>query len=275
MLAALSIPALARAQTPQAALTKDQTKDDDDDPATLNAAEPDFNLVGLPTALRLPTFASAFRVTHRFTLPLNQGSFGDLASNLFGLDSGAQIGLEYRFGLIKNGQIGIHRTSNRTIEFFSQYRVLRQHGAWPVTVTPLFTIEGTNNFRDSYSPALGAIVSRTFKTIASVYFEPIWVNNTNPEPRQLVDHNDTFILGIGGRIRIRPTVTVVVEAAPRATGYQPGVAHTAFGIEKRVGGHVFQLNFSNAFGTTLAQIARGGPVENDWYMGFNISRKFY
>ena len=53
------------------------------------------------------------------------------------------------------------------------------------------------------------------------------------------------------------------------------MTHGAFAIEKRAGGHTFQLNFSNAFGTTLAQIARGGPVENDWYMGFNISRKFF
>ena len=37
----------------------------------------------------------------------------------------------------------------------------------------------------------------------------------------------------------------------------------------------FQLNFSNAFGTTFGQIARGGPQENDWFMGFNISRKFF
>ena len=32
---------------------------------------------------------SAFRVTHRFTRPLGQGDFGNLAEDLFGLDSGA------------------------------------------------------------------------------------------------------------------------------------------------------------------------------------------
>jgi hypothetical protein len=35
------------------------------------------------------------------------------------------------------------------------------------------------------------------------------------------------------------------------------------------------LNFSNAFGTTMRQIARGGSNASDWYMGFNISRKFF
>ena len=53
------------------------------------------------------------------------------------------------------------------------------------------------------------------------------------------------------------------------------MAHGSFGIEKRAGGHMFQLNFSDGFGTTPAQLARGGPVEKDWFLGFNISRKFF
>src|SRR4029077_4926736 len=97
----------------------------EDDAAALRLGEPDFTLSPLPTSLRLPQFKSAFRVTHRFLRPLND-NFGDVASDLFGLDSGAQIGLEYRFGIIPNGEIGIHRTSNKTIDLFSQYRVLPQ-----------------------------------------------------------------------------------------------------------------------------------------------------
>ena len=49
----------------------------------------------------------------------------------------------------------------------------------------------------------------------------------------------------------------------------------SFGFEQRAGGHVFQLNFSNGFGTTLAQVARGGTAKDDWYLGFNLSRKFF
>jgi hypothetical protein len=253
----------------------------DDDPATLKLAEPDFNLIGLPTNLRLPKFGSSFRVTHRFTRPLND-DFGDVAADFFGLDTGAQIGLEYRFGIIPNGQIGIHRTSNRTIEFFGEYSAIRQTNGHALDISALVTIEGTNNFQDSYSPAIGAIISRTFRDVAALYVEPIYVNNTNAEPSEIVNDNSTFMVGIGARIRIRPTVYVSGEVVPR-TGYKGAVSntsqdaatHASFAIEKRAGGHLFQLNFSNAFGTTMAQIARGGPVENDWYLGFNISRKFF
>ena len=252
----------------------------DEDDAVLKLAEPDFTLIALPTSLRLPKFKSAFRVTHRFTRPLGQGDFGDLAADLFSIDSGAQIGLEYRFGIVPNGEIGIHRTSDRTIEFFGQYGVLRQGQRFPVDVAVLASMDGTNNFQDSYSPALGAIVSRRVGDRAAFYVEPIWVNNTNSLPKEVADHNDTFMVGLGARVRVRPTVYVTVEASPRVSGFRPGVTHGGFAIEKRAGGHLFQLNFSDSFGTTMGQIARGGPEarpgeDKDWYMGFNISRKFF
>ena len=156
---------------------------DDDPDLDLSVSQPDFTVVTLPTTLRLPRFKSAFRVTHRFGRPLGDGDFGDLAGDLFGLDSGAQIGLEYRFGLMRGLQAGIHRTSNKTIEFFSQYNVMQQSGSRPVALGVLASIDGTNNFRDSYSPALGVAISRTLGSRGAVYVEPIWVNNSNPEPR--------------------------------------------------------------------------------------------
>ncbi len=282
--AALAFPAGARAQ---GAATAPPSGDDkttapveagaqaeDDQGVVFRADEPDFTLISLPTALPLGKFKSAVRVTHRFTRPLNQGSFGELASDFFSLDNGAQIGLEYRFGIFPHAQVGIHRTSDRTIEFFSEYEVLRQ-GKLPFGISAMASVDGTNNFKDNHSPALGAIVSYRYGGRVALYVEPTWVNNSNPLPQQGVDHNDTFMVGVGARVRIRPTVYLVAEAAPRASGYRPDTAHRSFAIEKHLGGHMFQLNFSDSFGTTMGQIARGGPASKDWFMGYNISRKFY
>lgn len=239
----------------------------------VNPSQPDFTIVGLPTTLKVPRFASSFRVTHRFGRALGQGDFGDLAADAFGFDSAAQIGLEYRFGIIAGTQIGIHRTSNRTIQFFVQHHLLGE-GASPVGIDVIATTEGTNNFRDSYSPAVGAVISRTLGRHGAIYAHPIWINNTNADPSELVDDNDTFILGLGTRLRIRPTVYLVGEIVPRS-GYEPDSIYASFGIEKRAGGHSFQLNFSNGHGTTLAQMARGGLDDDTWFIGFNISRKFF
>ena len=79
----------------------------------IKLAEPDFTIVNLPTTLRLPRMKSAFRVTHRFVRSFGNGDVGDLAADLFGIDNGAQIGLEYRFGLFRGLQVGIYRTSDK------------------------------------------------------------------------------------------------------------------------------------------------------------------
>src|SRR5262245_19847426 len=109
----------------------------DDDPAVLKLAEPDFTLIGLETSLRVPFMKSAFRVTHRFVRPLKCDSCADsLLEDFFGIDNGALIGLEYRFGIVPNGQVGIHRTGQKTIEFFGQYSLVRQ-STMPLDISAL------------------------------------------------------------------------------------------------------------------------------------------
>lgn len=249
---------------------------EDDPDLDPNLAQPDFTLAALPTTLRVPRFKSAFRVTHRFGRPLGDGDFGNLLEDFFGFDSGAQIGLEYRFGLFRGTQVGINRTSDRTIQFFAQHDLWNQRqGGAPVGIAVIGIAEGTNNFRDSYSPGVGAIISRELGDHGALYVEPVWINNTNPLPSELVDDNSTFLIGLGARLRVRPTVYVFVEGSPRVAGHDPDVTQVSFGVEKRAGGHTFQINFSNGIATTFANIARGGSSNDDWYIGFNISRKFF
>jgi hypothetical protein len=248
---------------------------DDDDDMALRPAEPEFTVISLPTTMRVPRGKGAFRVTHRFLREL-RGDFGDVAGDLFGLDGGATTGLEYRYGLIPGGQIGVHRSGdNKTVQFFTEYSLLRQSRAG-LDVAAIATIEGTDNFDESYSPALGAVISRKAGDWAAFYVEPIWVNNSNPLPGALVDDNDTVMVGLGTRLRIRPTVYVSAEWTPRVSGYGPGTDHGAFAFEKRAGGHMFQLTFSTTTATTMGQLARGSTGDSkDWRLGFAIMRKFY
>ena len=114
-------------------------------------AEPDFTVVTLATTGQVPRHKFAFRLTHRFSRPLDgfEGDFelGELVENLFGFDSAAQIGLELRFGLLPGTQVGIHRTNDKTIQLFGQREVIRQGDSSPVAVDALVTVEGLNNFR--------------------------------------------------------------------------------------------------------------------------------
>jgi hypothetical protein len=261
-------PAFAAAQTPTAAA------DETDPDARVDALQPDFNLAVLPTTLRMPVHKTAFRVTHRFMRPLGQGDFGDLASDLFGFDAGAQIGLEVRYGLAPGTQIGVHRTSERTIQIFGQHNVLNERSGQPIGLDALATLEGGDNLSERYQSALGVVMSRNVGRFAALYAEPMWIANTNPAADAGFDNN-TILLGLGARIRVRPSTYLLAEISPRLGGYDPGVSQVSFGLEGRAGGHLFQLNVSNGFGTTLGQIARGAFNNNDWYIGFNIARKFF
>lgn len=237
-------------------------------------AQPDFTVISMPTTLRLPTHRGAFRLTHRFGRPLGQGNVGDLVADLFGLDSGAQVGLEFRFAPARGVQAGIHRTNDKTIAFFGQVGLRRAGPGTPIALDGVVAVEGTNNFRDEYSPSLGVVMSTRLASRGGLYLLPRWVHHVNPSPAPGEDE-DTLVMGVGGRLRLGASVYLVGEVAPRLAGYAPGVAYGSFGVEKRVGGHVFQLNVSNALGTTPVQIARGGYRREDWFIGFNLTRKFF
>ena len=264
--------AAATTDATSAASTAAAVQDDDDE--DVNVAQPDFTIVGLPTTLRMPKGKFAFRVTHRFGRPLGDGDFGDLASDLFGLDSGGLIGLEVRYGLMKGTQVGVLRTSDRTIQFFGQHQLKAQSASFPVGLAVHLTADGTNNFKDSYSPGVALVVSREIGERAAVYVQPTWVNNTNVLPSELTDDNDTVMIGLGGRVRVSRRAYLVGEVAPRVSGFDPGGTHASVGVEMRAGGHAFQINFSRGLATTMGQIARGGSTD-DWFIGFNISRKFW
>jgi hypothetical protein len=253
-----------------------QTSPDDD--AILKPAEPDYTIVALPSSLRLPRLKSAFRVTHRFARPINCDDDlrcpNNLFEDLFGLDNGALVGLEYRIGIAPDVQIGVHRArSNRTYDFFGQYAFTRQNEDMPLEMAARFSVEGTNNFRDEYSPTLAFIVTHLVGEAAAFHVEPIWVGNTNFASDEGDD--STFMIGLGTRLRLLPSVYLVGEFAPRLAGFKPGTHHGSIALEKRVGGHVFQLVFANGFATTLGQVAHGAENSHDWYVGFNLSRKFF
>lgn len=248
------------------------------------------DIVALPTTASLDRHDSFFRLTHRFAYDLT-GSFEETVKRAFGLDEGAIIGFEYRFALASNFQIGAHRSLlYKTIQLFARHDTIRQTESVPVAVSLLGSVEGTNNLRAQYSQAFGIVVSRNFADRVAVYASPVFVWNSqiptgvtgheghdheipgvDPDDHP-VETEQTFYAGLGARLRLRPTVFVAGEFIPRA-GFAPGSHMWAAGIEKRTDGHLFQLNFSNSFNTTNAQIARGGQPGNV-YLGFNLARKF-
>jgi len=262
--------------------------DEDLDP---DPAEPDFTVVTLPTNLRLPKHKLAFRLTHRFSRPLGEGSFSDLLADFFGFDSHAQVGLGLRFGLFRGTQLGLYRTSDRTILIHAQQELVHE-GKSPLGLSLAAGIEGLENFGltdlppgtpplHEFSPSVGVVLSRKLGTRGAVYAVPSWVGDTRVAPSTPGAEDNTLVLGLGARLRLTGTMSVLGEYHPRLAGYRgdlgsgDAAALGTFGVEWRVGGHSFQLNFSNALGTTPAQVARGAQGLDGWFIGFNLTRKFF
>lgn len=268
----IAVPALAQTTAntaTTAATTAAQTDDPDRDP---NDSQPDFYVATINTNLRLPRHKMSFRLTHRFLRTLGDGDFGDLAGRFFGLDSGAQIGLDFKYAPFSGGEIGFYRTSDRTIQLQGKYHVITD-GKGPIGLGVVVNVDGTDNFSDEFSPGFALVFSHELHDRGALYFQPSIVGNSNIFTEDGDDY--TVMAGLGARLRFAKNSYLFVEGSPRIAGYVKGDGLISFGIEQRAGGHVFQLNFSNGFGTTLAQVARGGTARDDWYLGFNLSRKFY
>lgn len=246
-----------------------QDEDPDRDP---NNNQPDFTVATLNTNLPLPKGKMNFRLTHRFLRPAGEGDFGDLAARAFGLDGGAQIGIDLAYGLARGLDIGVYRTSDRTIQFQAQYIAIRDANG-PFGLSVVANVDGTDNFSEEFSPGVAVVLSRELGDRGALYVQPSFVNNTSFAETDGDDY--TMMAGVGARLRLTKNTYLFAEASPRLAGFKQGVTHASFGFEKRYGGHMFQLNLSNGFGTTLAQVARGGTPGDNWYLGFNLARKFY
>jgi hypothetical protein len=283
-----AVAAPAPAQTVPAAAPSASTVQEDD-PSVLDRAEPDVVVINLPTTLRLPLFKGNFRLTHRFAGNLRNGSFSDQLGSLFGIDLGAIIGFEYRVAIARNAQAAFYRSSfDKTIQFHGKYDAFRQGRSMPVSVSPVASIEGTDNFQEKYAPAIGAVISRRLGTRAAAYVTPMWVDNTaaslapidhgHEDAGDAGDSDDTpqstTFVGLGGRVRVRGATYVAGEVVIRARGYAPDEPAYGVSLEQRVGSHMFSLTFTNTFGTTFGQLARGGAA-NTLFLGFNLGRKFF
>ena len=252
-----------------------------DDDREVDPVEPDFVVVNLPTQARIPRGGWAFRVTHRFSRPLGDGSLGDLARDLFGFDSGGLIGLEFRYGIARATQVGVHRTSDRTVQLYGQ-RDVRRADDQPFGLAVFAAIDGQDNFTEGYSPGVGVIVSRRLGERGGVYAMPALVANLvapSGDAAREPDSTTALVVGLGVRFRFSENGALLFETVPRLNTPEDGTGvpfrhPVSFGIERTLGGHAFQLNVSNSFGTTLAQMARGG-APSGWFIGFNIARKFY
>ena len=224
-----------------------------------------------------------FRILHRFG-PVNQG-----IEEFFGLDE-ASMRMGFDYGLGKNLTIGIGRsTLQKELDGFIKFRPIHQatgHGGSPVSVVlvggmTVITQKNDDPAKDvTFSTRSGyyyqAIIGRKFSKRFTLQMTPTVVHRNEVFQN---DDNDTYALGLGGRLKLSKRIAFMVDyfyvfnGLPKERNYNP----LSLGFDIETGGHTFQVHFSNASG--MNERAFITETLNDWgkgdvQFGFNLSRVF-
>ncbi len=236
------------------------------------------------------------RISHRF---------GDLAGDnggwttFYGLENAVDVLIGLDYGVTDNLMIGLYRTKGagplkQLLNSTLKYRVIRQgkESGAPLTLTLVNTTSAStakkiddpdvlSSFPKTahrFSYSFQAIIARQFSERFSLQVTPGYVH------RNLVaniDDNGLFSLGVAARIQLSKVFGIIADATfpfsdirDSDNGYYPPIG---IGLEIDTGGHVFQLNLTNATGlmdTDFIPNTRSKWGDGEFRLGFTISRMF-
>lgn len=264
----------------------------------------DRRVINTHSVETLPAHKLDIRIAHRF---------GDLAGDnggfqtFFGLENatdvmiGAEYGLTNRFtiGLFRAKGAGITPEGNSGLEQLTngilKYRVLQQtnDNMVPFSMTMVGVVSLSTAKRIEGNPDLirsfpqfahrmatnwELILARKFSEGFSLQLLPAYTH------RNLVtfeDENGIFSIGAATRIQLNKVVGIIADLtvpfSSRRTSDAGYYYPFGIGLEFDTGGHIFQLNFTNATGimeTDYIPYTTSSWGKGEFRLGFTISRLF-
>lgn len=264
----------------------------------------DTRVINTHSVETLPKRKLDIRIGHRF---------GDLAGDrggtqtFFGLENASDVMIGGEYGFTNKLTAGIYRTKGagslpggtpglrQLLNLVGKYRILHQKedDSMPFSLTVLGLASMStakrietnpdiiNNFpefshRMAYAGQL--LIARKFSDGFSLQIIPSYVH------RNLVsfeDDNGIFSMGLASRIQISKVIGLIFDATfpfseMRTAGN--GFYHAiGVGLEFETGGHVFQINFTNATAvmeTDYIPYTTSNWGEGEFRLGFTVSRTF-
>ncbi len=223
-----------------------------------------------------------FRIMHRF------GFISSGIKQLYGLDN-ASMRLSFDYGVTDNTTIGFGRsTFRKELDLFVKTRIFQQStgqkaipfslviagGGLVWTEESFATVKPVFSDRTSYYVQL--IAGRKFSPVFSFQLSPILVHSAMPA--NTGDDETIFAMGGGARLKVSKRIAITLDYHhPFGTFNDVTTDPLSLGVDIETGGHVFQLQFSNATGMNeRAYITQttGDFFKGDIRFGFNLSRMF-
>jgi hypothetical protein len=269
----------------------------------------------VPTGRRLERHGFYINFTHRF--PYSAAFSGQArGAILLGLDDIAIPSFGIRYGVTSRLSVSAYRSPSligRPIELMAAYNFLDENDGQPFNASVRFSVDGQDDFTRNFTDNFELTLSRSLGHYAQLYAVPtLSIHNrpllgnagavTAPLPFQPCSAPlaasipasfgakpcaNTFSLGVGAAVDIRPTVALVAETIPTLANARDLGIHRpayAFGIQKRIWRHAFTFGFTNSPGTTVSQRAGtratflGDPTADKpsgLFVGFDLSRQIY
>jgi len=236
-------------------------------------------LVNLPTTTTLEEGEFLFRVSHRFLPPVSEGW-----DAFYGLDGPAYILLSFGYGVTDNLMLTLGRSRlYQEWEVYANWLIFDETKNSSLPVAAALQVGGSLAGQDEPAGAewsgrfrLNALLSLSYQLSDhfSVLVVPAFSSNTNFWE---TESEGTFALGFGGRFMFLPDFSLLAEWIPVLAGYDDISNGWSLGVEKKIGGHVFQFFVTNSIGICAAQFLPGGDLrleDGDFRVGFNIFRTF-
>ncbi len=227
-------------------------------------------LVNLPTHLTLSPSTLAVLFTHRFTEPVDAAGPG----NLYGLDSGADVGLGLALGFGHGLETSLYRSSLfKEYETALKWTALLQGERFPLGVALRIGTDyrAATGETDRWAGFAQVVLARRLGHALDIFAVPMFVSDT-PTLRNAVN------VGLGASLHLPHAWDVALEAVPANRDAPGATLAWAVGLTKRVTGHAFVIYLGNSRATTVDLIAGsdipGGFRLGDVRLGFNLIRRF-
>jgi len=234
-----------------------------------------------------------FRVGHRF---------GDLAGDaggwatFYGLENASDVLIGFQYGITDRLTAVLTRTKGAgphraIVNAQLKYRALWQNDEMPVSVTLLAgtgfsTMQASENpealnrfekYSHRFSYVYQAHIARKFSDRFSLQITPSYIHR-NITAFDI--DNDIFSIGAAARVQLSKVYAILVDVtAPFSEQHSNGdfTLPVGFGLEIDTGGHIFQINLTNAQGmaeTDYIPYTNALWAEGQFRLGFTISRLF-
>ncbi len=261
----------------------------------------DTRIINAQTTKTVDPNVMVFRIEHRFG---NMGTSGGGFPTLYGFDVASDIYFSFEFGVTRNLQLSLGRSEQQQlIDISGKYRILTQNtigmpvslafyedaGITPEANSILYAeaVSPAQHFSDRLSYVSQLLLDRRFSNRISAevfagYSHRNYVLSAVNPNNGATDQNGIPFAGGGGRVMLTKHSSIVFDyfyiISPFRTNNNPSYSNAfSIGYEIETGGHVFEINLSNASAINENNII---PYTTDSWsnaafkLGFSISRAF-